>query len=97
MPRNFVKVLAYSCAGLFALYLALVAFAIYFASVETHLSGQMGEMEAFVSELEADYYDAITLLSAKDPYALGFTDPQGVEYVSAGTPNLSFVRTDVRP
>ena len=97
MPRNPVKVLAYSCAGLFALYLALVAFAIYFASVETHLSGEMGDMEAVVSELEADYYDAIALLSTKDPYALGFADPRAVEYMSADTPNLSFVRAEVRP
>lgn len=90
LPNKFLTHLAVACAATFAVYVACMVMAIYFASSATELAGSARVREAEVVALETEYYAAISDLSKTDPSTLGLVTPRQVGYVAAaGGPAVS--------
>lgn len=75
--------MSFSCAGLFFVYLILVATTIFFATWQTDLVRTTRTMDVAVSELESKYYESIAHLHRINPSSLGFVAPDSVAYVSS--------------
>jgi hypothetical protein len=76
----------------FAVYVALVVSAIFFATWQTQLSKSATDVESRISVLETEYYDAIAKLNSTDVALAGFGHPAHVDYVAAsGKPTVTFV------
>ncbi len=84
MPKHTITILGTTTLVLFAGYVALVATAIYFATLRTDLASEVGVLESEVAMLETHYYDAISRLGAADVYAQGFIIPREVSYIAPG-------------
>lgn len=91
-----IRTLSYICGALLAVYIALVGFTMYFASLETRISGDIRVLEGEVATLETKYYDAIALVGSRDPFVLGYASPKGVRYVTGRASALSLA-PDVAP
>ncbi len=80
-----------TAGSLFAVYVALVVVAVVYATVETKLSGTIGDTQTKITLLESSYYASVTHLDTMNPYAEGYVKPTHIEFVAAATnPALSF-------
>jgi hypothetical protein len=87
MPPKTLTALSVLSVALLAGYIALVATAMFFATLRTELTAELQEAETRIGALETRYYDAIAELNATDVFSIGYVAPLEVGYIAQnGTP-----------
>lgn len=82
MPKYTLTTLGVSCGILLVGYVACIATAVFFATLQTELSAKVEAAEIKVGALETKYYDAIATLSATNITDIGYVTPKNVAYVA---------------
>ena len=90
MPNKIIPILGLSCAAVFAGYIVLVIATVFFATWETELASSASLAESRIAALEAEYFDAIAVVSTTNVASAGYHAPERVEYVAAnGNPTFT--------
>lgn len=80
-------------SALLATYLTIMVTTVVLAAMQTRVAADIRATAAEITRLESSYYSAIASLHAADAAALGFVEPQSVEFVTeTRVAGLTFAR-----